>query len=122
MPPKSFKKVELGSKAETTTTTKTDHSKRASYDFGEQGIVNATVPYAGTRRSVNATCNAPELQAGIAKQKADYAKTVFSHAEYRRVPKGERKLKHQLPLEEEYTESGDVTLSRPATETTRLEH
>src|SRR6478609_3215399 len=101
---KPYKPVELSKTSKAVAhTTKTDHSERPANNFGEQGTVSCSVPYGGVRRSVNCTVNPAELQRGIAEQKAAYAKTVAEHAEFRRVPKGERKLKHQLPQEESYT-------------------
>ena len=122
MPPKKYKPVDTGRTEEEAKTRKTDHSERPAYHFGEQGTSNCSVPYAGVRRSINCTVNPAELQRGIAKQKAAFAKVIAEHAEYRRVPKGERQLKHKLPLEEEYLPDGDVKVTRPSTETTRREH
>ena len=122
MPPKPFKPIDINKRSGETKTTKIDHSEERKASFGEQNTVYATIPYGGARRSVNCTVNAPELQRGISEQKASFAKRIQDHQEYKRVPKGERRLKHTLPMEEEYLEDGDVKLSRPSTETTRREH
>ncbi|MBX3301589.1 MAG: hypothetical protein KF693_05175 [Nitrospira sp.] len=146
MPPKTFQKIDLAQPATTNQrdkapTTKTDNSKpfatcgesssalaqessgeKTSFNYGEQNEYNATVPYPGTRRLVNVTVNAPELQEGIRKQKEAFARTIQANQEYRRVPKGQRALKHKLPLQEEYLEDGDIKVTRPSTVTTRKEH
>lgn len=117
MPPKSFQKVELAK------TIKTDHSEvTKTGTYGEQNTFIATVPYEGSRRTINATVNPAELQRGIAKQKAEVAKVIQSNQEYKRVPKGERVVKHKLPPEESYLDNGETKVSRPSTTTRRVEN
>lgn len=109
--PKKVQKVEVNMLS---TTVKMDHSKPSdkpvALNYGEHHIFNCGIPYDGARRSLNCTVNAAELQRGITKQKADYAKTVLEHQEYRRVPKGKRVL-IKLPSDKADTP-----------ETTRIEH
>lgn len=117
MPPKSFQKVELAK------TIKTDHSEvTKTGTYGEQNTFIATVPYEGSRRTINATVNPAELQRGIAKQKAEFAKTIQANPEYSRVRRGQRVVKHKLPPEESYLEDGEIKVSRPSTTTRRMEH
>lgn len=90
--------------------------------WGEQEVYDATVPYAGGRRSINCTVNAKELQEGIAKQKAEFRKRIQEHEEYKRVKKGKRVTEKMLPSEEKYSKNGSITIVRPITKTTREEH
>ena len=90
-------------------------------NYGE-GTKNVSLNYGGVSRTVNATVNAPELQAGIRKQKAEVAKRVAEHQEYRRVKRGKSSKTAMLPPEEKVSKNGSISLVRPVTTTTRLEH
>lgn len=90
-------------------------------NYGE-GSINASLNYGGVSRTINATVNAPELQAGIRKQKAEVAKRVAEHQEYRRVKRGKSSKDVMLPPEERVGKNGSISIIRPVTTTTRLEH
>jgi hypothetical protein len=80
---------------------------------------NATINYEGHGTRFNATVLPAELRSGIEKQKKDHAASVAANIEYKRVPKGTRKLKHQLPEEETYNEDGEKVFKKSKTVTTR---
>jgi len=90
--------------------------------FGEQSGLDATLNYQGSRKTINATVNAAELQAGIAKQRQDFKDAVAKHEEFKRVPKGQTTVKHKLPLTEEYLDGDSVKFTREKTFTTRKEN
>lgn len=127
MAPRKFQKIEVESSSETrpesssetrleeqeAVTTAHDHTatdKPANY--GEHRMQIISIPYGGSMRAVNATVNPAELQHGIAKQRADYAKVVAQHQEYRRVPKGKQVVRKERPV-------GDA---EPDSPTFRTEH
>lgn len=122
MAPRKFQPIPLSERPEDSIVPCHEEPSLVIDSYGQQNSFNATVPYAGSRRSVNATVNAPELQAGIRKQKKDFAKCIQENAEYMRVAKGRRSKTHKLPIETEYLDNGEVKVTRPTTTTHRTEN
>lgn len=59
-------------------------------------MIRANVNYGGQRGAVDCTVHPAERQQAIREERKAIADQVASNVEYRRVPKGERKLKHNL--------------------------